>query len=271
MKSLFAFLLIMIIATGTAIFSQTVTIGTQEWTTKNLDVSTFRNGDPIPEAKTDEEWKRAGELKQPAWCYYDNDSANGEKYGKLYNWYAVNDARGMAPSGYHVPTDVEWKVLADFLGGRSDAGGKMKSMPIYEKKIRYVKEGGYDETKWVPCNNCSYWTEKQKANNPCTVCRNQGGKTIKTGKYIPKRKRKIEEKIQIGGWNGTNESGFSGLPGGIRSGGPFLYQGSSGYWWSASEDDIDNAYYRYLSPDIDDLFRSSNYKEEGFSVRCLRD
>lgn len=66
--------------------AQTVTIGTQVWMTKNLDVVTFRNGDPIPQAKTSEAWKKAGESKQPAWCYYNNDPANGAKYGKLYNW-----------------------------------------------------------------------------------------------------------------------------------------------------------------------------------------
>jgi uncharacterized protein (TIGR02145 family) len=91
--------------------AQTVTIGDQVWMSKNLNADKFRNGDPIPEAKTDEEWIKAGENKQPAWCYYDNDPANGEKYGKLYNWYAVNDPRGLAPVGYHVPSDSEWKQL----------------------------------------------------------------------------------------------------------------------------------------------------------------
>jgi len=103
-----------------------VTIGTQVWTSTNLDVSTFRNGDPIPQAKTDAEWKGAGENKQPAWCYYYNDPSNGTKYGKLYNWYAVNDPRGLAPKGYHIPTDAEWTKLSDYLGG-SGAGTKMKS------------------------------------------------------------------------------------------------------------------------------------------------
>jgi uncharacterized protein (TIGR02145 family) len=91
--------------------AQTVTIGNQVWTTKNLNVDKFRNGDPIPEAKTEEEWIKAGKNKQPAWCYYDNDPENGEKFGKLYNWYALNDPRGLAPVGYHVPSDSEWKQL----------------------------------------------------------------------------------------------------------------------------------------------------------------
>jgi uncharacterized protein (TIGR02145 family) len=104
-----------------------VVIGTQTWTTKNLDVATFRNGDAIPEAKTEEEWKAAGDNKRPVWCYYGNDATNGTRYGKLYNWYAVNDARGLAPTGWHIPTDLEWTVLSTFLGGNEAAGKKMKS------------------------------------------------------------------------------------------------------------------------------------------------
>jgi uncharacterized protein (TIGR02145 family) len=105
----------------------TVTDGSQVWMTKNLNVDKFRNGDPIPQAKSEEEWKVAIENKQPAWCYYDNDPSNGTKYGKLYNWYAVNDLRGLAPNGYHIPTDAEWTMLTDYLGGKSSAGKKMKS------------------------------------------------------------------------------------------------------------------------------------------------
>jgi uncharacterized protein (TIGR02145 family) len=80
-----------------------------------------------PEAKTAEEWKRAGKNKQPAWCYYNNDPKNGTKYGKLYNWYAVNDWRGLAPKGYHIPSDIDWKQLTNYLGGENVAGEKMKS------------------------------------------------------------------------------------------------------------------------------------------------
>ena len=101
-----------------------VTIGFKTWKTKNLDVSTYRNGDPIPQVQNDAEW--AG-LTTGAWCYYNNDPSNGTKYGKLYNWYAVNDSRGLAPEGWHVPSDAEWTILADYLGGWDVAGGKMKS------------------------------------------------------------------------------------------------------------------------------------------------
>ena len=109
-------------------FSEKITIGNQVWMTENLNVDKFRNGDPIPEAKTHEEWERAAKSKQPAWCYYGNDHKNKDKYGKLYNWFAVCDPRGLAPLGYHVPSNVEWKILIDFLGGENVAGKKMKSV-----------------------------------------------------------------------------------------------------------------------------------------------
>ena len=109
------------------VYLKSVVIGTQIWTTENLNVDHFRNGDLIPEAKTAEEWEEAGEKKQAAWCYYDNDPENGTKYGKLYNYFAISDLRGISPLGYHVPRDEEWTVLSTFLGGEDVAGKKMKS------------------------------------------------------------------------------------------------------------------------------------------------
>lgn len=101
-----------------------VKIGSQTWMAKNLDVGTFANGDAIPEAKTAAEWMAAGDAQKPAWGYYDNDPANGKTYGRLYNWYAVSDPRGLCPQGWHVPTDAEWTTLESYLGGA--AGGKLK-------------------------------------------------------------------------------------------------------------------------------------------------
>ncbi len=100
--------------------AQQVVIGTQTWTTLNLDVNTFRNGDAIPEAKTDSAWEALGKEKKPAWCYYNNDPENGKKFGKLYNWFAVNDPRGLAPKGWHIPSDAEWKILTEYLGDSAD-------------------------------------------------------------------------------------------------------------------------------------------------------
>ena len=104
-----------------------VKINSQVWMSENLNASTYRNGDPIRYVRTPEEWVDAAEKKEGAWCYYDNDPKNGEVYGKLYNWYAVNDSRGLAPKGYHIPSNAEWTILTDFLGGEEIAGKKMKS------------------------------------------------------------------------------------------------------------------------------------------------
>lgn len=98
-----------------------VRVGTQVWSNRNMNVSFFRNGDLIPQARTNEEWNRARENKQPAWCFYENDPANGVKYGKLYNWYAVNDPRGLAPVGYHIPSNAEWTILVNYLGGKKNS------------------------------------------------------------------------------------------------------------------------------------------------------
>jgi uncharacterized protein (TIGR02145 family) len=101
---------------------KTVTIGKQVWMAENLNVEHYRNGDAIPQVQDKEEWAN---LTTGAWCYYDNNSGNG--MGKLYNWYAVSDTRGFAPEGWHVPTDEEWTILTDLLGGERVAGEKLKS------------------------------------------------------------------------------------------------------------------------------------------------
>ncbi len=254
--------------------SQTVTIGNQTWMTKNLDVSTFRNGDTIPEIKDGYEWERAGKEGRPAWCYYDNDTSYGRRYGKLYNWYAVNDPRGLAPVGYHIPSDQEWTMLTDYLG--LNAGSKMKSVPILKTYVTYREIEGYYETKWVPCSNCSYWTEKQRANNPCSVCRNERGKRIKTGKYIPKSTVKDEHKKNLG-WCGTNESGFSALPGGSRSGSnnegiaKFGSGDMVGYWWSSSSDGLEVNILKILDSIGGGAYLMWYNKADGFSVRCIKD
>lgn len=102
----------------------------QVWMKKNLNVSTFRNGDYILEAKTKEEWQQAFQNGTPAWCYYENNTYASEKYsyGKLYNWHAVIDPRGLAPSGWRIPSKEDWEQLINFLGGKFMAGGKMKTV-----------------------------------------------------------------------------------------------------------------------------------------------
>lgn len=103
-----------------------VQLGDQVWMGKNFDGVTFRNGDTIPLAKSIEEWERANRLAEPAWCYYNNDTSIGRKYGRIYNWYAINDPRGFSPIGWHVPSNDEWIKLEDFLGP-STAGLRLRS------------------------------------------------------------------------------------------------------------------------------------------------
>jgi len=183
----------------------TIKIGTQIWAMANLNVSIFRNGDTIPEAKTNQEWVIAGESGKPAWCWYNNDQRNGQKYGKLYNWYAVNDPRGLAPAGWTLPTDADWTKLMFYLGGQQMSGKKLKS-----------------DSGWIDGNI------------------------------------------------GTNESGFTGLPGGYRiENGMFLNLGSIGTWWSVTESKALTAVDFYLSLS-GSLGRSSNPKQRGESVRCIK-
>lgn len=101
-----------------------IIINTKQWMKQNLNVSKYRNGDVIPQVTDVTEWEN---LTTGAWCYYDNETDNGTIYGKLYNWYAVNDPRGLAPTGWHIPTDQEWTTLTTFLGGNTNvAGAKMR-------------------------------------------------------------------------------------------------------------------------------------------------
>ena len=189
----------------------TVTIGTQLWMSKNLDVALYRNGDTIPLVADPTAWEG---LTTGAWCY-NNNTVNVEIYGKLYNWYAVTDPRGLAPTGWHVPTDVEWTTLSTTLGGESVAGGKMKT----------TGTTGSGLSRWVYPN---------------------------TG--------------------ATNESGFAGLPGGYRT--FFGYDtgiGYSGYYWSSTEYDAANAWFRLLGMNTGGIYRGNDNKRYGFSVRCLRD
>ncbi len=185
---------------------KTVVIGTQTWMAENLNVSTFRNGDPISEAKTKEEWELAGKEGKPAWCYYDNNSEYGENLGKLYNWYSVNDSRGLAPIGWHVPENDEWDLLTDYLGGNEVAGNKMKSTNGWSKR------------------------------------------------------------------NGTNISGFSGLPvGGRGYEGTFDGTTRYGFWWTSTEYNSGGAWDRSLNSSNGKVYRYYNYKAVGLPVRCVRD
>jgi len=120
-----------------------VRIGTQAWAVANLNVITFRNGDSIPEARTSKDWVTAGESGKPAWCYYNNNPANGLKYGKLYNWYAVNDPRELAPVGWTLSNADDWAMLINYLGGQGVAGSKMKSISAWSEGNNGTNEAGF--------------------------------------------------------------------------------------------------------------------------------
>lgn len=100
-----------------------VQICSQIWMAKNLNVGKYRNGDVIPQVQDPTQWAN---LTTGAWCYYANQTANGTVYGKLYNWYAVNDSRGLAPTGWHVSTNPEWNILETCAGGFSNAGHNLR-------------------------------------------------------------------------------------------------------------------------------------------------
>ena len=102
----------------------TTMIGTQSWTTKNLNVTTYRDGTPIPEVQDGEAWAN---LTTGAWCHLNNDPANDAIYGKMYNHYAVEDPRGLAPTGYHIPTQAEWFTLFETAGGWYSCSPKLRS------------------------------------------------------------------------------------------------------------------------------------------------
>jgi uncharacterized protein (TIGR02145 family) len=187
---------------------QIVEIGNQVWMAENLKVTHYNNGDTIATELDDSAWITTTE---GAYAIYDNDPANAEIYGNLYNWYAVNDDRGICPADYHVPSDEEFLSLSNYLGGDDIAGGKMKEIGI------------------------EHW------NSPNT--------------------------------GATNESGFTGLPAGLRgSEGGYQRMGQGVYFWSSSESNIStNAWYHVLYYNHSLVWRMEYDQLSGYSIRCLAD
>jgi len=102
----------------------TMIIGNQEWMTENLRTTRLNDGSPIPLETSDQEWRN---LISPAYCWYNNDESGYKNaYGALYNWYAVGTEK-LCPRGWHVPSEEEWHALKAYLGGKTLAGGKLKS------------------------------------------------------------------------------------------------------------------------------------------------
>jgi uncharacterized protein (TIGR02145 family) len=186
----------------------------QEWMSENLRTAFYANGDPIPNVTDDQQWAN---LNTGAWAYNWNDSQYENPYGRLYNWYTVNDSRNVCPTGWHVPSDIEWSTFINYLDPNADggnnvniAGGKMKS------------------------TGTQYWTTNI---------------------------------------DGTNESGFSGLPAGRRLDvGGFSALGSVGDWWSSTDSSTSNAWFRRIVGDSGNLYRSNTFsKKEGLTIRCVKD
>lgn len=201
-----------------------VNICDQTWMLNNLTVSNYRNGDPIPQVSDPVQWSQ---LTTGAWCYYNNDPSTEAIYGKMYNWYAVNDPRGLAPEGWRIPNNGDWIALENCAGGYFSAGGALK-------------EAGN-----------SHWT---------------GANT-----------------------GATNSTGFTALPGGLRTGGgSFSMNGTVGNWWSSNAGQyyhfgilIQGGYYRSLFTGSTIFFGNENFSgfpslpitdyKSGLSVRCVRD
>lgn len=148
-----------------------VKIGDQIWMNQNLDCETFNNGDWIPYIEYDEDWEEAGENGHPGWCYYKYESSNNYKYGKLYNWHAVNDPRGLASEGWRIPTEEDWIILTDYLGGDDVAGTKIKSSNGWAGEGNGINESGFSavpggfrdsfgkfEDEFNDGENCIFWT-----------------------------------------------------------------------------------------------------------------
>jgi uncharacterized protein (TIGR02145 family) len=183
---------------------ETVLIGEQCWFAESLRSENYENGDAIPAGLDGSEWYN---MSEGAVAVMGEIDSNLEVYGRLYNWYAVNDARGVCPSGWHVPSNGEWTVLTDHLGGESVAGYHMKA-----------------DYGW------------------------------------------------FNGGNGTNSSGFSGLPGGYRDFyGDFYNVGHRSEMWSSTPYESDQAWAWSLTNSSTSLNSGISALNMGFSVRCIQD
>jgi len=221
-----------------------VTIGSQEWTTKNLDTSSFRNGDSIIEASSKEEWEAAAKSNLPAWCYYQNNPTLGEKYGKLYNWYAVNDPRGIAPEGWHIPSIEEWRKMTLELG--DDCNERLKE--------------------------ANHWQPDREMNEFLQMITQRKAGSNEDDQFSSKNEVQSKKDKELLHYNDT---GFTALPGGARGkfDNAFFAINDSAYWWTSSvmEDDENQAYFVLLY-EHDDTLQVSNFtdKKVGYSIRCVR-
>ena len=210
---------------------KTVIIGDQVWMAENLRVTRYNNEDDIPTGLSNAEWQNT---TSGAYAIYNNDDNMLQAYGKLYNWYAVHDSRGLCPEGWSVPSDGDWTVLANYV----------------------VRQGFPNE-----------WDHPNGAGNALKSCRQVGhpdGGDCDTSEHPRWNSH--------GTHSGFDEFGFSALPGGRRwSDGSFDFVGDLGHYWSATEGSGTNAWNRNMKSNYGNLNRGSYRKAHGFSIRCLRD
>ena len=124
-----------------------ITIGNQKWLQQNLQTAHYNNGAPIAEIEDSAAWHNIYNTgsQTAAWCYYNGNDSNNAIYGKLYNWYVVTDPRGVCPAGYHVPTDSDFIILSNYLGGDAVAGGHLKST-----------SGLWEQPNWLGYNSAGF-------------------------------------------------------------------------------------------------------------------
>jgi len=194
----------------------TIHIGTQVWLKQNLKTKHYLTGDSIPNVTANASWSA---LTTGAYCNYMNDTNNGATYGKLYNWFAVNDSRKICPTGWHVPSDGEWNIMERHIDASVD-----------------TTLTGYQGT-------------------------NAGWKLKETGTT-----HWATTSASV-----TNSSGFTALPGGHRLSGIFYTLGNNGYWWTKTPKDASYSWHRGLNDGSSQIMRSNANKNDGRSVRCIKD
>ncbi len=220
----------------------TIVIGEQVWMSENLRVSKYRDGTPIPGIFDDREWTNSTEGAYAIYPHNKVEGLNSEMdvvnaYGKLYNWFAVHDEKGLCPEGWRIPTTADWDQLTDYISGSLDyGGGQLKS-----------------------CRQ---------------VSSSQGGdcKTVNHPRWEAHGTHFDSDVLDaIGKHEHTDEYGFSGLPGGCRNfAGSYSQIGEYGYWWTASEHSSERAWSQFLFYHLNDVFRMPLSKQEGLSVRCIK-
>jgi len=141
------------------------------WTTSNLNVSKFRNGESIMEAKTNEQWQEANQKGIPAWCYVNNDFTTGKTLGKLYNYYAVTSLKELAPQGWHIASDLEWGIVHKYYNVQ------ITEMNLYEDEKIFMSP------KWKSPYNWGYGNNKTGFNALPSGYRSNG-EFMKGGAYF---------------------------------------------------------------------------------------